>query len=223
MERVFALKSVRLFFTKKDTARFISHLDMNRIMTRIVRLSGIDIWYTEGFNPHPYITFALPLPLGFEGMYEIMDIKITDDDFDISKIPEILNSVCPPAIRFFDAIEPQKKVGAIAFAEYEIVFDDLGDIRNKLSAFLVQKPITAKKRTKKGDMKEVDLSEKIKDFCISSQDGNTKLTILLPAGSNDNINPSILLEAFYNENGDTYYCFDVKRTAILDENLKKFR
>lgn len=217
------MKSVRLFFTKKGDARFVSHLDMNRMMTRLVRKAGLDIWYTEGFNPHPYMTFALPLPLGFEGLYEIMDIRINDDSFDISKIPDIMNGVCPPAIHFFDAKEPDKKVGAIAFAEYEIIFDDAGEVRNKLSSFLVEKPIIAKKRTKKGDMKEIDLSDKIKDFCITSENGNTKLKIILPAGSNDNINPSILLEAFYNKNSDVYYCYDVTRTAILDGNMKKFK
>ncbi|MBQ9355357.1 MAG: DUF2344 domain-containing protein [Clostridia bacterium] len=217
------MKSVRLFFTKKGDARFVSHLDMNRMMTRLVRKAGLDIWYTEGFNPHPYMTFALPLPLGFEGLYEIMDIRINDDNFDISKIPDIMNGVCPKSIHFFDAKEPDKKVGAIAFAEYEIIFDDAGEVRNKLSSFLVEKPIIAKKRTKKGDMKEIDLSDKIKDFCITSENGNTKLKIILPAGSNDNINPSILLEAFYNKNSDVYYCYDVTRTAILDGNMKKFK
>lgn len=217
------MKSVRLFFTKKGDARFVSHLDMNRMMTRLVRKAGLDIWYTEGFNPHPYMTFALPLPLGFEGLYEIMDIRINDDNFDISKIPDIMNGVCPKSIHFFDAKEPDKKVGAIAFAEYEIIFDDVGEVRNKLSSFLVEKPIIAKKRTKKGDMKEIDLSDKIKDFCITSENGNTKLKIILPAGSNDNINPSILLEAFYNKNSDVYYCYDVTRTAILDGNMKKFK
>lgn len=216
------MKSVRLFFTKKGDARFVSHLDMNRMMTRLVRKAGLDIWYTEGFNPHPYMTFALPLPLGFEGLYEIMDIRINDDTFDISKIPDIMNGVCPKSIHFFDAKEPDKKVGAIAFAEYEIIFDDLGKLRNEIGLFLVEKPIIAKKRTKKGDMKEIDLSDKIKDFCINSENGNTKLNIILPAGSNDNINPSILLEAFYNKNSDTYYCYDVTRTAIFDGNMKKF-
>ena len=134
-----------------------------------------------------------------------------------------MNGVCPKSIHFFDAKEPDKKVGAIAFAEYEIIFDDVGEVRNKLSSFLAEKPIIAKKRTKKGDMKEIDLSDTIKDFCITAENGNTKLKIILPAGSNDNINPSILLEAFYNKNSDTYYCYDVTRTAILDGNMKKFK
>ncbi len=220
-ERVFVLKSVRLYFTKCDNARFVSHLDMNRFMIRIVRKSGLDIWYTEGFNPHPYITFALPLPLGFVGLYEIMDIKLNDDDFDISLIPEMLNKVCPPYIHFFDVAEPVNKTGKIAFASYEITFDDKGEIRNKLNTFLVKKPILVPKRTKKGDFKDIDLSEKIKDFSVTVEN-NTKLTLILPAGSNDNINPSLLLEAFYGENSDEYFCYDVVRTAIFDEKMKKF-
>ena len=43
--------------------KFISHLDMQRFMIRMIRRSGIPVWYSEGFNPHPYITFALPLSL----------------------------------------------------------------------------------------------------------------------------------------------------------------
>ncbi|MCQ2454708.1 MAG: TIGR03936 family radical SAM-associated protein [Clostridia bacterium] len=207
---------------KKGNARFVSHLDMNRFMTRIVRKAGLDIWYTEGFNPHPYITFALPLPLGFEGRYEIMDIRLNNDDFDISKLVSMLNGVCPSDIQFFDAKEPIKKVGEIAFAKYEILFDDNGEIRNKLNSFLVKKPIICRKRTKKGDFKEIDLSEKIKDFQTTLEGDNTKLMLILPAGSNDNVNPSILFEAFYNENPNAYYCYDVKRISILDKNLKDF-
>ena len=57
------MRNVRVFFTKHGRMKFASHLDMNRLMTRLIRLSNIPIWYTEGFNQHPYITFALPLSL----------------------------------------------------------------------------------------------------------------------------------------------------------------
>ena len=216
------MKSVRLIFSKKGRAKFVSHLDMNRLMIRLIRKSGLKIWYTEGFNPHPYITFALPLPLGFEGEYEIMDIRVLDDDFDISEIPEILNAVCPEYIRFESAAEPIKKVGSIAFASYRILFDDNGEIKNDLSAFLTMPSIMAKKRTKKGDIKEIDLADKIKKFDFETIDNNTVLKIILPAGSSDNVNPSILLDAFYGENSDKYYCYNVTRTDILDANFERF-
>ncbi len=216
------MKSVRLIFTKKGRARFVSHLDMNRLMTRLIRKSGLDIWYTEGFNPHPYITFALPLPLGFEGDYELMDIKLNDDDFDISKVPSILNNVCPPYIHFLDAFEPKNKVGKIAFASYEILFDDKGEVKEKLSDFLSSPSIIANKRTKRGELKEIDLATKIKSFEISDFEDDTLLKIILPAGPNDNINPSLLLDKFYMDVSDNYYCYLITRTNILDGELKTF-
>ncbi len=216
------MKSVRLFFSKKGRAKFVSHLDMNRLMIRLIRKSGLDIWYTEGFNPHPYITFALPLPLGFEGDNEIMDIRVMDDGFDISKIPQILNAVCPEYIRFKSAAEPVKKVGSIAFASYSILFDDNGDIKDDLCSFLNKPSIIAKKRTKKGDIKEIELADKIKNFSFETSNDNTLLKILLPAGSADNVNPSVLLDAFYAENSDKYYCYAVTRTDIKDADLKSF-
>ena len=55
---------VRLWFQKCGDARYISHLDLSRCMQRALKRSGLPIWYTEGFNPHAYVTFALPLSMG---------------------------------------------------------------------------------------------------------------------------------------------------------------
>ena len=60
--------TVRLVFSKTGRARYISHLDLNRTMARVLRRAGIPLWYTEGFNKHPYITFAAPLSLGCESL-----------------------------------------------------------------------------------------------------------------------------------------------------------
>ena len=62
----FAMRNVRLFYKKLGNMKFVSHLDMSRFIIKVIRMSKIPVWYSEGFNPHPYITFALPLSLGFE-------------------------------------------------------------------------------------------------------------------------------------------------------------
>ena len=80
--------------------RFISHLDMTRFMSRTIRRAELPVWYTEGFNPHLYMTFALPLSLGFESDYEVVDIRLLDDNYDISTLPLLLNGVCPTYITF---------------------------------------------------------------------------------------------------------------------------
>ena len=215
------MKSVRLFYTKGGRMRFISHLDMTRFMTRLIRKAGLPVWYTEGFNPHLYMTFALPLSLGFESEYEVVDIKLTDDDFAMDKICDALNAVCPPYIHFFAAAEPVQKAGAVAAAEFKITFDDGGEIADSLEAFLKSDSITVSKKTKKGDIKEIEVADKIKSFSVSAENENTVLNITLPAGSTENLNPELLFTAFFEQSGK-YYCYVINRTVILDASGKRF-
>ena len=202
--------------------RFISHLDMTRFMARVIRRAELPVWYTEGFNPHLYMTFALPLSLGFESEYEVVDIRLLEDDYDISTLPEKLNAVCPPYIQFFDATEPIKKAGDVAAARFSIMFDDNGEIKDSLNKFLGRDSITVLKKTKKGDIKELEVADKIKAFSVDTDDDNTVLNITLPAGSSENLNPELFLNKFFEESGK-YYCYVVNRTAILDLNDELFK
>lgn len=202
--------------------RFISHLDMTRFMARLIRRAELPVWYTEGFNPHLYMTFALPLSLGFESEYEVVDIRLLDDGYDISTLPEKLNAVCPPYIRFFDAVEPIKKAGDVAAAKFSIAFDDNGEIGNTLNQFLSRESITVLKKTKKGGEREIDVADKIKSFEIVTRDNNTVLNITLPAGSSENLNPELFLNKFFEEYGK-YYCYVVNRTSVLDANGNLFK
>jgi radical SAM-linked protein len=202
--------------------RFISHLDMTRFMARAIRRAELPVWYTEGFNPHLYMTFALPLSLGFESDYSVLDIRVLDDDYDISTIPEKLNAVCPPYIRFFDVAEPIKKAGDVAAAKFSITFDDNGEISDALNQFLSRESITVLKKTKKGDIKEIEVADKIKGFSVDKKDGNTLLKIILPAGSTENLNPELFLNKFFEENGK-YYCYVITRTSVLDADRNPFK
>ena len=214
-ERVFALKNVRLFFKKSGPLRFVSHLDMNRVMTRLLRLSKVPVWYTEGFNRHPYITFALPLSLGFASELEIMDFRLESDDFDIKKAEQMIAAVCPEGIEVIALKEPVFKSGKIALADFEITFfkDSLAD-ENSLNAFLNLPEIIVSKKTKKGGLKEIDLAEKIKGFEIVSGD-ELKLKLRLPAGGEDNVNPKILIDKYLSGLENTSGFYNVVRTGLF--------
>lgn len=202
--------------------KFISHLDMTRFASRALRRAHLPVWYTEGFNPHPYITFALPLSLGMTSDYEIMDIRLTDDGYDTQNICERLNAVCPSDLRFFDAAEPRLKTGELAFADYEITFNDGGALKNHLADFFERKEIPVTKKNKKGELKQFDAAEKIRRLRIEC-DKNTRVFITLPAGGNDNLNPTLILEAFFSQPSAEYFCYTVCRTALLDKNLCLFK
>ncbi len=218
---VFALKNVRVFYKKKSLLRFISHLDMNRFMIRILRKTDIPIWYTEGFNTHPYITFALPLSLGFESDYEVMDIRLTDENYPLERVTEQLRIVMPEYIEVIKTDIPVMKPGRIAFAEFLISFDS--SICDTLHKFFAQDRIVCTKKNKKGETKEIDISEKINIKNISCEGEVTKLIVILPAGSGENINPVLVIDALNGFCGDGLPCYTVTRTALYDDDNNLFK
>ena len=215
MGRVYALKNVRLFYKKKGRMKFISHLDMNRFFTRILRKSNPPIWYTEGFNPHPYITFAAPLSLGFESECEIMDFRLTDDDFSLEKAAEILKTVVPEYIEIISLKEPVMKAGKIGFAGYELTFENK-ETAEKFYDFISSDSVIVSKKTKKGDVKVIDVADKIQDTIKNGE----KISLVLPSG-NENINPSVIVSAFNEKEGKDYYV-SYLRTALYNEQKSLF-
>ena len=96
-----ALQTIRVFFEKKDIARYLSHLDLMRCFTRAVKRTGADVWYTEGFNPHLYLMFPAPLSLGFESEYEVVDMRMEEEQ-DLGLFVEKLNEALPSGIQCGD-------------------------------------------------------------------------------------------------------------------------
>ncbi|MBO5797416.1 MAG: DUF2344 domain-containing protein, partial [Clostridia bacterium] len=108
---------IRLHFSKTGRAKFISHLDLNRTMTRALRRAALPIWYTEGFNKHPYVTFAAPLSLGYEGLAECMDVRLMED-WPMEEVVARLNAAMPEGLAIVDAAPAVKKAGELAAAQY---------------------------------------------------------------------------------------------------------
>ena len=210
------MKAVRLFFEKRGPLKFISHLDMNRFFIRILRKTGLDIWYTEGFNPHPYVTFALPLSLGFESTYETVDFRVNDDNLSFEEIENAFKAVVPNDIIILKAAAPVLKTGKIAFTKYVLDFEILEDAI-KFVEFLNGDSVVINKKSKRGEIKVIDVKEKIKSATINDL---KKVQLILPAG-NDNINPSLLVAAFNEKNcTESKVCY--LRTALLDADCNLF-
>lgn len=215
MGRVFALKNIRVFFSKTGTLRFVSHLDMNRFFTRILRKSGLPIWYTEGFNPHPYLTFALPLSLGFESQYEILDFRLVDDTVTFETVKEKLSAVLPRYIKIIRVDEPVMKVGKISSAGFDISFTDEAEAKGFYD-FLNSGNVVIEKKNKKGEIKVDEVSSKIGERKLEG----SSVSLILPAG-NDNINPSLIV-ASYAEKTGKQISVSYTRTAVYGENQKLF-
>ena len=179
-------------FSKTGRIRYVSHLDLVRAMTRAVRRADIPLWYTEGFNKHPYLTFAAPLSLGYEGLRETMDIRMADD-FPFDELVERLNAVLPEGLVALSAADAVAKAGDLAAAEYRLTIHlPVSVVESALSA----SELLVEKRTKKKTMKTMDILPYFKKATVEAVGENvTVLTVSLPSGSNENINPGLLITA----------------------------
>ena len=163
-------QKMRLFFTKLDRAKYISHLDMNRCMSRAMRRADLPVWYTGGFNPHMYLTFPLPLSLGCESSYECVDLKMVQA-VDPQEVVGRLNPCLPPDIQVFRAAAPQMDQKEIAWADYEMQLAGGEDFAEKLEEYLNQPAIMVVKKTKKGE-KEIDIRPHFSVQKLEVRDGS---------------------------------------------------
>ncbi len=208
------MKDIRIFYRKSGPLRFVSHLDMNRYMPRLVRLAGLPVWYTEGFHQHVYVTFALPLSLGFESEYEVMDMRLTEDDFPLEEVKRRLNEKAVKGLEVFAVSEPRYKTGKIGFCRYRINFLEPVDVL-ALKEFLQSEQILVQKRNKKGKYNEIDITPKIKNFKLI----DNCLTVTLSAG-NDNLNPTLLLDAFFERHEKADYI--ITREMLYTTEMEQF-
>lgn len=193
-----ALKKLRARFEKKDRAKYISHLDLYRFMQRTFKRANISVWYTQGFNPHLYIMFPLPLSLGYEGDCEIMDFNINDDNLAPETVMEKLNEKLPEGVMITEIYEPVMKHTEIAFSQYEIdlISDNEAFSEENFREFMAQDQIIIQKKTKQKTMKDVDIKPSSDVLEFYGTDSGMHISLRMPSGSNGSFNPSLLLSAF---------------------------
>lgn len=186
------MKNVRIVFSKTDRAKYVSHLDLMRTMTRAMRRAQIPLWYTEGFNRHPYLTFAAPLSLGHEGLRETVDIRL-EEDMPYDKLVTQLNGALPLGIVAISAAEAMDKARDLVAAEYKLTLHCNSELVNKL---LSQPEILVEKRTKKKTMKTIDIKPFFRSaHVMQAGEGCSVLEITLPSGSAENVNPALFASA----------------------------
>ena len=187
---------VRVFYEKTGMAKFISHLDTVHLFTRAIKRAKIPIWFTEGFNPHAFLTFAMPLSLGVESYCETVDIRLMQEE-DLDELASRLDSVLPPDIHISKIAPPRWSPQEIAWADYKIIFNNAGELlASRANNVLSSNEITVMKKIKQGRSKvekEVNIKDKILKYSVDTENENTVLNITLTSGMQNNINPSLLI------------------------------
>lgn len=218
------VKNFRIKFEKCGMAKYISHLDLSRLFARSLSRAGIKLVHSEGFNPHPKITFVSALSLGIESFCEYADIKVSGvlDDAEMS---EKLRKVFPSGINIREVYETEqafrnfKNIGATRFYIYvkpeDFGIDDLyklfeGDI------FVEKKPGI-----------NINLKDYICELAISGESQEyIKLDCVLKTSAELFLNPENIIKALnarFNDSIEDYFIQKIEMYEKQDGHLKAFR
>ena len=207
------MPNFRVLFSKDDVLVFISHLDLNHAFIRALNRADVPLRYSEGFNPHPKLVFALPLSVGMAGENELLDIGVADEPVTAERLLALLREQMPPHVTVKAVYEPDKKFKDICAAQYRVVFFRTGfadELKKLLSG-----EIKVVKKTKSGE-KEIDIAPQVRESRVEESDGQTILSLTLDAGPDGYLNPELLVKAMRERalvSDDEPYA--VSRTAIL--------
>lgn len=221
------MREVRLRFSKTGQAKYISHLDTNRVFSRAFARAKINLWYTQGFNPRPYMSFSLPLSLGVESYCENVDIRIIDDLTD-EEIKVRVNDALPLGIRIIDVYDKFMDCHDIVYSDYvyKFEFKDNELALEKIKAVLESDAIMAQKKAKQGKrrvLKETDIKQFVVKYNISIRDDNIILNIRLLAGPDKNLNPTLLFDTIIRLIDMDYEWKSIGRINLLTKDFKEYK
>ncbi len=213
------MQNVRLFFEKGNAVKYISHLDLNRAFARAINRTSLPVWYTEGFNPHPFLVFSPPLSVGYIGENEIMDFKL-NEQIHLNDIIKKLNPTLPNGLRINKAFLPINKISQVSFAQYKVEIIDFFDIE-KLNSIKSNKEITIIKKTKSKE-KELDLKEFFNDIDFVKEENCISFSVILPCDGNLSINPSLIVETIKKYVSEQIKIKQVIRQRFFNEKKELF-
>lgn len=221
------MREVRLRFCKQGRLKYISHLDINRALSRAFRRADIPLWFTEGYNPHAYMSFSLPLSLGVESLCEYVDIRLIDE-ISNDEIKKRMNDVLPADLRILDVYDDFRDSSEIMYSDYvfKISFTDCEKAAEKIKSVFELSEILAQKKGKQGRkkvLKDVDIKQYIDKYNVSVRDNLVVINVRLMAGNEKNLNPTLLFDTIIRLIETDFEWKSISRLSLLDKNYKEFR
>jgi radical SAM-linked protein len=229
------VSSIRVRFSRGESVKFISHLDLMKVFERAIRRSGLPIAYSKGFNPHPQMVFGLPLSVGMTSDCEYADFELADET-EPEKFMKRLNASLPAGIRVTAAAVNNSKrniMASISGAEYLLQLftnDDLPFDKASagLESMLKCVSVKAEKESMGKDGRKALKETEIRPMIINAEiepieapppgyegfGSAYRIKAVLKAGSEANLRPDLFLKAFVRQLGVSADAVRIHRSAL---------
>lgn len=217
----------RLLFEKTGRAVWISHLDLMRLFQRAFKRAGLPLKHTQGFNPRPSVSIALPLSVGVESKCELLDFELDGCDVSADEIMTRLNPMLTDGVKVLSVYDHGDKIGNLSFLhccvtlEYDKGLPD--GACDAIAALFNSHQVLVPKKTKSGIQDQDIIPMICKIDAIAAGENAVKLDAFICC-QNPTLNPAQLalaIEMYLPEfKPDFSRC---ERIEIFDKNEKLFR
>lgn len=188
----------RLLFTKTGEAIWISHLDLMRLFQRAFKRAGLPLTHTQGFNPRPSVSIALPMSVGVESVCELLDFDLDGEGVACEQITERLNAALVPGVRVLKTYENGNKIKMLTYLSCAVTLEYdralPADTQDTLEALFKRDVLPVEKKTKSG-MKEQDLIPMMRKTVIELCDDRTVRISAVITCQNPSMNPMQIVGA----------------------------
>lgn len=160
----------RLLFEKKGNAIWISHLDLMRLFQRAFKRAGLHLKHTQGFNPRPSVSIALPLSVGIESQCELLDFDLEEKNVSNDEMRFLLNNALVDGVRVLEVYDNGRKLRELSLLRCCITMEYDHGIPNaaidSLKQLFAAEVLIVEKKTKSG-LQEQDIVPMIKSIDVS--------------------------------------------------------
>ena len=217
----------RLLFEKTGNAVWISHLDLMRLFQRAFKRAGLSLKHTQGFNPRPSVSIALPLSVGVGSCCELLDFDLEGESVPGEIITEKLNSALVEGVRVLKTYEDGRKLKELSFLAATLTMEyDNGlpeQAKEKLTALFGASSLTVEKKGKNGVTRQ-DIIPMLRHLEIQEISDKEIVLFCTVCCQNPSLNPMQLINAvsvYMSElSPDHVICY---RRELYDTQMKIFR
>ena len=218
---------LRLLFEKKGRSVWISHLDLMRLFQRAFKRAGLPLTHTQGFNPRPSVSIALPLSVGVESQCELLDFELETCDMSTSEIRDKLNEGLVAGVRVLDVYKDGRKIRDLCYLQCKLVLEyDKGvsdGCVDALRTLFASESIIVPKKTKNG-IQDQNITSMIKEISFVKDNDRELVCHSTICCQNPTLNPAQIPLAIdrYCPEWKADFC-RIIRLEIFDQNLGVFR
>ena len=189
---------LRALFEKTGNAVYISHLDLMRLFQRSFKRADLHLTHTQGYNPRPSVSIALPLSVGVESYCELLDFDLEGEPVSCEEIMVKLNEALVDGVRVLSVYNTNTKIRDIALLDCSVFLEyDQGVSDNMMKdlAELFSRPSILVEKKSKNGITQQDIAPMIRKLVLTQEDENTLCIHARVCCQNPTLNPALLVSA----------------------------